>query len=87
MGQRPRCWAATWKRAALWKAVNSFRVASLSRCSLGPAWHSPLCSPRSHLQSGGCAVGKKEAITQMSATQRGIGDRRGLGKEGRKGEV
>lgn len=30
-------------------------------------------------------MGKKEAITQMSATQRGIGDRRGLGKEGRKG--
>lgn len=85
VGQWPRCWAATRKRAAPWKAVNSFRVASLSPCSPGPAWHSPLCSPRSHLQSGGCAVGKKEAITQMSATQRGAGDRRGLRKEGGKG--
>lgn len=86
MGQWPRRRAATWKGAAPWKAINSFRVASLSLGSLGPAWHSPLCSPCSHLQSSGCAVGKKEAITQMSATQRGIGDRRGLGgKEGRKG--
>lgn len=43
----------------------------------------PLRSPRPYLSGGGCAVVEKEAITQMSATQREWGPALGGGDGGR----
>lgn len=78
-----RCWPVTWDTAVQWKAVNSFRPASLNLGLWVLHYALPFALP-TLIWSSGCAVGKKEEITQMSTTQRE--QRNAVGEEnGKKG--